>query len=153
LDQIKLKNLREKLGQINKSFFQILTERKNVVDEIIKLKKNSLTLDQIYDPAQERNLFNEMKDELSKLTLEELLAFSLIMESQAGEHYPKFSKLEHWNFTSDLNMTLLSPTLLQLNPQLLFYYLGDKYLKFIKNLEPDFQLKPQYILKTKYSGQ
>lgn len=92
-----LKQLREALGGINSELFELLQRRRDVVDQIQSLKPMAPAGWASFDAQREADFFQSMHDELMALSMKELLAFSLIMESHAGSpaRYPAWSEGVH----------------------------------------------------------
>lgn len=111
---MELSELRLELEGVNKELLSLIRKRRRLAGEIQKFKRKEGR--QTYDPARERELFTALKDELSELSLGELGAFSLLMEDQAGEGYPKWSQGEHRGSAKGLGI----------NPLLLLLFYPDK---------------------------
>jgi len=90
--------LREALAQLNSELFLTITERRNLTMKIQEYK-DSMGRYPHYDPEQEKRLFLLYEDQLRKLSIKELLSFSLIMEDQAMAmapgSYPVWSEFTH----------------------------------------------------------
>lgn len=117
-----LNDLRIELEKINLNFFEILAARKETVDQISEVKNTK----NVFDAQREISYFLSLTPMIKNLTKEELLAFSLIIQSHAqqqGKTYPAFSKGEHLN-----NQEIKSITDL-INPILLYYYDANEYRK------------------------
>ncbi|MCO4754596.1 MAG: chorismate mutase, partial [Bacteriovoracaceae bacterium] len=106
----QLRELRQKLQTLNTELFKVLAERKATARSIQDQKKidNYPT----YDAKRELELFLSLEKELRSLCIKELLAFSLLMESHAGQGYPQWSSTVHLaestgNLSSQINPLLL----------------------------------------------
>ena len=110
----RLKELRQQLKEINLDLFQVLAKRKSVTKAIQDQKK--IDKHQTYDAKRELDLFLSLQGELSHLSPKELFAFSLLMESHAGEGYPEWSSTEHLSTKQSTLYDQINPLLL-----LLFY--------------------------------
>lgn len=122
--ETKLSIYREELAQINSEFFLLLDERRKVSVLIQELKKSEVGKYSHYDPEREKVLFNQFRDSLLKLSLKELLAFSLIMEDQANTlapgAYPSWSRGLHLSDRHHELYEMINPLLLKLTHQSLF---------------------------------
>ena len=90
---VHLAEERQNLFKQTKKILKDLSKRRNLVFEV-QQKKRELGLE-TYDPVREEELFQSLRKELDHLSLEELLSFSLIIESQAGGTYPNWFDGEH----------------------------------------------------------
>lgn len=111
-----LAQLREALAQTNSEFIINLEERRKLCLQIQTLKEKSGISH--YDPDQEKKVFTQANAELKKLSLKELLAFSLVMEDQAQAMapgtYPAWSNRVHLKeFRGEL-FELINPLLLKI---------------------------------------
>lgn len=125
-----LLTLRDKLGELNSDLFLILKKRKEISRKIQALKKTSSSL----DIRRELTLFSEAKADLLSLSDKELLSFSLIMESQAGENYPSWSTGIHLQDKSSCITEMINPFLLKILGRLgeVEKSLNDEYLSMIQ---------------------
>ena len=89
----ELNSCRARLEELNQEFFQILAKRRSITKKIQKAKKESG--DNCYAPERELELFRRQSEFFETCSLKELWSFSLIMEDQAGDSYPKWSEGEH----------------------------------------------------------
>jgi chorismate mutase len=106
--------IREKLLKLNQELVQLLIDRSTLVQQI-QSKKNRNTTFWCYDAKRELDVFTEMSGELSSLSDRELLALSLIMESQANvaEHsYPAWSQKVHLINQANRLYEMINPNLL-----------------------------------------
>tara|TARA_B100001971_G_C18268008_1_gene596075 strand:- start:6392 stop:6781 length:390 start_codon:yes stop_codon:yes gene_type:complete len=102
--------LRSDLLKLTENLLELIKERESVVKKVQDLKvASNLTC---FDPIREKYIFEEFKDLLIKLSLKELFAVSLIIESQAGEHYPKWSEREHLQTTQNTLIEQINPLML-----------------------------------------
>lgn len=124
---------RQKLLTASSEFLEALLKRKSLAAQIVSTK-TELSLP-AYDPDRELHLFFELSHKLEQLTLSELMAFSLVMESQAGESYPRWSSGAH--LSGERIERNLENQFLKMNPLLLLLF----YPKLIKVefLRPDFR--------------
>ena len=92
----KLSELRDSLRDINQQLFKTFLERRGVVEQIQQEKGQTGTFSS-FDYQRELQFFQELKPVLKALSVQELLAFSLLMEGQAGAPvtYPAWSEGVH----------------------------------------------------------
>lgn len=90
---MSLEKFRADLESTNKKILSLIETRRKIVGDIQRVKSN-LGSDK-YDPKRELELFISLRGFLEKLSLKELLSFSLLMEDQAGIGYPEWSQLVH----------------------------------------------------------
>jgi len=92
---MSLPKLRSDLEQINQELFKIILHRREVVEKIQSFKSKDGDFP-FYDEKREKELFEKIQADLEKLTPKELLAFSLLIESQAQigdeRNYPSWFK-------------------------------------------------------------
>ena len=123
----KLDILRDQLQKINEELFTIIKERRGVVERISKEKSsiNKIPKYSNWDPAREWELFNRHLRDLGSLTAEEIFAFSLVIESQAGtiSKYPRWSKREH--IESEGSHSIMG----QINPLLVALIFPEEFKK------------------------
>lgn len=117
--------LRAKLLEINLELFSLIEKRKLIVSRIQDLKtENNLS---VFSPEREIILFEKLSPLLKKLTLKELLSFSLLLEAHADPTeknlYPAFSEMIH------LDKIDKSFLWYRVNPILLYYYDAKSYFK------------------------
>lgn len=133
-----LLQIREALLHLNAQFFLILSDRRTLSLRLQELK-NQTGRYAHYDPDRELVIFNQMKTEISRLSLKELLAFSLIMEDQAMAMapgtYPAWSSEVHLETPSDGLHGLVNPLLLKIGHPELFARLS---------LAPEFSFLKQF---------
>tara|TARA_Y100000385_G_C13071757_1_gene629387 strand:+ start:873 stop:1289 length:417 start_codon:yes stop_codon:yes gene_type:complete len=116
---------RNDLKTLNEEFFLFLEQRSSLVKSIqsTKVKTNNYFC---FDPAHEFSLFSKQTDNLSKLSLKELYAYSLILEDHAcvsEQSYPLWSEQNHLNeknhnLSFGINPILLAVTYKDLYDQL-----------------------------------
>ncbi len=111
-----LAQLREALAQTNSEFILTLEERRKLCLQIQTLKDRSGVSH--YDPEQEKRIFSQGSTQLKKLSLKELLAFSLVMEDQAQAMapgtYPAWSSRVHLKESQGDLFELINPLLLKI---------------------------------------
>jgi chorismate mutase len=130
--------LREKLIQLNTQYFQIISERRAVSLKVQELKSESGRYSN-YDPDREKVVFEHLKNEISILSLKEVLAFSLIMEDQAialePGSYPTWSSGVHIRSRSGELYGMINPILLKISHPDLFARLSfSPEFSFLKQL-------------------
>lgn len=91
-----LVELRENLRDLNHQLFELFLQRRSLVEQI-QQQKNQTGAFAAFDPQREVQFFHDLKDVLASLSFSELLAFSLLMEGQAGAPacYPAWSEGVH----------------------------------------------------------
>jgi chorismate mutase len=118
-----LAQFREALLQLNTQFFFLMEERRNLSLRIQELKEPSGRFSH-FDPEREKEVFEILKPETKKVSLKELLAFSLIMEDQALSmapgSYPTWSQGIHLQEHSRDLFTMINPLLLKITHPELF---------------------------------
>lgn len=111
-----LAQYREALLQLNTQLFMIVSERRFVSQKIQDLKTETGKYPH-FDPTREKLLFEQFKEQISKLSIKELLSFSLIMEDQAMAmapgSYPSWSSGIHLNGNSGELFGMINPILLK----------------------------------------
>ncbi len=115
----KLSELRDDLRDINQQLFKTFLERRVVVAQI-QQQKNRTGAFGSFDSQRELEFFQELKPVLGGLIVQELLAFSLLMEGQAGapSNYPAWSEGVHLLEAPSHNEHRLNPILLRvLHPE------------------------------------
>lgn len=137
-DKELLSTERNKLELINNRFFELLEERRNCVSNITshKIKLNNYSSEMgLFDVSREKELFARLKDSIKGLSLKELFAFSLIIESQVNNKadYPKWSEKIHLFDSQSIDLSVKLHY--QINPVLLFFYNSNlfKELNFTKS--------------------
>ena len=118
--QANLFKLRSQLAQLNTQLFEIIKERSKLTHQLQRAKGEALTTH--YDAQREKQLFSEHKSAFDQLSLRELAAFSLIMESQAGAPvlYPAWSEGIHLVGANGGLESLINPLLLKTSQPELF---------------------------------
>lgn len=119
--QANLSKLRFQLAQLNTQLFEIIKERAELTHQLQRAKGEALTTH--YDAQREKQLFSEHKSAFDQLSLRELAAFSLIMESQAGAPvlYPAWSEGIHLVGANGGGLeSLINPLLLKTSQPELF---------------------------------
>lgn len=133
-----LSQYREALLQLNTQFFLIISERRVLSMKIQELKAASGRYSH-FDPEREKNLFQQLQQDLKGVTVKELLAFSLIMEDQAMAmapgSYPTWSSGVHLTEGSKELYSMINPILLKITHPELFNRLS---------LTPDFSFLKQF---------
>lgn len=132
-----LAQLREALAQTNSEFFLNLAERRKLCIGIQEFKEQTGRFSH-YDPERENLVLKQFEDQLSNLSLRELLSFSLIMEdhavAMAPGSYPSWSLRSHLETPSGEFFEMINPLMLKrfhpelfkrLNFQLEFSFLKD----------------------------
>jgi len=111
-----LTQYREALLHLNTQFFMIVSERRFISQKIQDLKTEMGNYPH-YDPAREILLFKQFQEQITKLTIKELLSFSLIMEDQAMAmapgSYPSWSSGIHLDAMSKELFCMINPLLLK----------------------------------------
>lgn len=130
--------MRAKLLQINLELFSLIEKRKLIVTRIQDIKmENNLS---VFSPEREKDLFEKLAPLLKKLTLKELLSFSLLLEAHADPTeknvYPAFSEMIH------LRKTTKTFLWYRVNPILLYYYDAKSYFKLPLKTKFNFFEKP-----------
>ncbi|MFP5492235.1 MAG: chorismate mutase [Bacteriovoracia bacterium] len=112
----KLSELRANLTEINQKLLTTIKERRALVHEIQQCKESTQNPFSSYDSARESELFARMRHDLLELSDSELLAFSILMEAQAGapERYPAWSSGVHLLEAPQSVMHQLNPLLVKL---------------------------------------
>ncbi len=112
---IKLGELRDSLRDLNHQLFKLMLERRSLVEQI-QQEKTHIDGFASFDCQREQQFFQELKPVLSKLSLQELMAFSLLMEGQAGAptRYPAWSEGVHLLEAPSHNELRLNPILLKI---------------------------------------
>jgi chorismate mutase len=92
----KLAELRDSLRDLNRQLFNLIEERRSIVG-LIQQQKTAVANFAAFDWKRELALFRELESQLRSLSLHELLAFSTLMEGQAGAPamYPAWSDAVH----------------------------------------------------------
>lgn len=111
----ELNQLREALAQSNSEFFLSVTERRRICVRIQTLKEKLGAPH--YNPDREKEVFQQFESDFKALTLKELLAFSLVMEDQAGAMapgtYPSWSTRTHLSESGQELFEMINPLLLK----------------------------------------
>lgn len=120
-----LKEKRKKLQSHTDIFFSWLEERQDLVSDIRNLKYQEIETKtknekRMYDPQREYDIFfaPAFHQNIQALSLKEVLALSLIIESQAQEFldddsYPEWSLAKHVDKGADKISHLINPLLLK----------------------------------------
>jgi hypothetical protein len=112
----KLAQLREVLMQSNSEFFLTLKERRSIAIKIQDMKGYGGRFSN-FSPEREVEVFKLFIDELSALSLKELLSFSLIMEDHAAAlapgGYPAWSSFIHLGNHSHELHEMINPLMLK----------------------------------------
>jgi chorismate mutase len=128
-----LAQYREALAQANSEFFYLLGERRSLCLKVQEYKAPQGKY-QHFDPKREVDLFAASLEQLKKLSLKELFAFSLIMEDQAMAmapgSYPNWSTRIHLSQGQNDLYEMINPLMLNSTHPELFAKL---------NLAADFQ--------------
>ena len=127
----KLHKLRDELFELNQKILSLVDERKLIVREIQQEKTKPLSMGH-FDAAREVQLFKSLKASLKAMEMGELLAFSILMETQAGapEYYPAWSNGIHLNEAPQHHEHRINPFLLrEIHP--------DRFMNI--NLRSDFR--------------
>lgn len=111
----KLSELRDSLRDINQQIFEIFLERRAVVEQI-QQQKNQTGAFSSFDSLRELQFFQDLKPSLAGLSAQELMAFSILMEGQAGAPicYPAWSEGVHLLEAPSHNEHRLNPLLLKI---------------------------------------
>lgn len=134
----KLAQYREALAQANSEFVLLMQERRSLSQKIQELKGLS-GLYAHFDPEREKHLFNNQAEEFKKLTLKEMLSFSIMMEDQASVlapgSYPSWLSGVHLeDFTHETHQ-MVNPILLSVTKKELFKTLKFSHeFAFLKDL-------------------
>jgi len=108
-------SLRSDLFELTSTLISMINSRRDIVSSIQENKK-TLNLG-AFDVVREKTIFTNLKPKLVDFSNKELLALSLMIESQAGDLYPHWSEGEHLNEAAALIEQQINPVLLLiLNP-------------------------------------
>lgn len=114
----ELEQLREALLQSNSEFFFNLSERRKLCIAIQEVKGTTGRFSH-YDPEREKIVFTHFKQQLSSLSLRELLAFSLVMEdhalAMAPGSYPAWSQRLHLSSQPKDLHEMINPLMLKIS--------------------------------------
>jgi len=117
-------NLRNKLRLINLSIFDLFQERRSIVAAIQQHKQSSDFYPN-WNCAVEVTVVRELQPHLQKLSDHELLAFSILMQSQASlgddSKYPNWLEKIHLNNSQEILLERINPTMI--------YVLRPEYFK------------------------
>jgi len=107
--------LRDSLRDLNQQLFDLFLERRTLVEQIQQQKAQNTGFAS-FDCEREQQFFRELKPMLSKLSSHEVLAFSILMEGQAGAptKYPAWSEGVHLLEAPSHNEHRLNPILLSI---------------------------------------
>ncbi len=113
---LNLTDSRKELDLLNKEIFKLFTQRRELVGKIQKYKEASSHHFAHFDPQREKQLFTNLLADLKLLSLSELAAFSMLMESQAGapQKYPQWSEGIHLLETPSCAEHRINPILLKI---------------------------------------
>lgn len=111
----KLSELRDNLRDLNQQLFTLFIERRALVEQI-QLQKGQNDGFASFDSQRELLFFRDLSPTLSRLSSQELLAFSILMEGQAGAptKYPAWSEGVHLLEAPSHNEHRLNPILLSI---------------------------------------
>lgn len=128
-----LAQYREALAQANSELFYLLSERRSLCLKVQEFKVAQGKYPH-FDPKRELEVFAGSIEHLKKLSIKELLAFSLVMEDQAMAmapgSYPNWSARIHLSGPQNEIYEMINPLMLKSTHPQLFSKL---------NLGPDFQ--------------
>ena len=132
----ELINLRENLRVLTAQILTLIEKRKMIVKEIQSLKDDNSEYSN-FNPEQEKNVFQSLKDQLKNLSLRELLIVSLMIEEHAttnASSYPAWSEGEHVDHIEGL-ICQINPILLAVVNKDLYYAisLNNKFKKLINH--------------------
>lgn len=112
----ELEQLREALLQANSELFFTLSERRKLCIAIQEIKGGSGRFSH-FDPDREKIVFSHFRQQLSGLSIRELLAFSLVMEdhalAMAPGSYPNWSQRSHLNTQGKELHEMVNPLMLK----------------------------------------
>lgn len=117
---MNLDQLRVSLKNSSIELIHAINKRHELADQIQTYKINKGM--NLFDPEQEWQVFSSLSADLSKLSMTELYAFSVIAQSQATAHgqYPQWSCGEHLQQSPENLYERTNPILLsQLKPDLI----------------------------------
>jgi chorismate mutase len=129
--------LRESLSKVNEQFFLTIQERRSLTLKIQHFKDSTGSYP-FYAPKHEKKIFLYFRDQLKKLSIKELLAFSLIMEDQAQAFipsaYPIWSERIHLTSSSQNLFEMINPLILKMIHPDFFYRLElSEEFSFLKD--------------------
>ncbi len=114
----ELEHLREGLLQANSEYFFNLAERRKLCISIQEVKGTTGRFSH-YDPEREKIVFTHFKQQLSSLSLRELLSFSLVMEdhalAMAPGSYPAWSQRYHLTTPPKDLHEMINPLMLKIS--------------------------------------
>ncbi|MBY0517394.1 MAG: chorismate mutase [Bacteriovoracaceae bacterium] len=113
---LNLADTRKELDLLNKEIFKLFIQRRDLVAKIQNFKEPSSQSFPHFDPQRELQLFKNLLADLKLMSLSELAAFSLLMESQAGapQKYPQWSEGIHLLETPSCAEHRINPILLKI---------------------------------------
>lgn len=113
-----LERYRESLLQLNSEILISIQERRRICLKIQELKSTQGPYPH-YDPQRELDIFELQKEHFIKLSLKELLSFSLLMEDQAMAlapgSYPSWSTKIHLSQKAGELFEMINPLLLKVS--------------------------------------
>lgn len=109
----ELENHRKELVSITDQILNLISERREVVSKLQKSKNTSGEF-AFFDLERELIVFKNIKDKLKTFSKRELLAISLLIESQAdiNDQYPSWSMRIHLEKYSQTIEEMINPILL-----------------------------------------
>lgn len=112
----ELTRLRVELDGVNRQLLGLVQARRSLVSQIQTHKRPHDRAFECYDSEREWSLLQTLKPQLEQLSPKELLAFSLLMEEQAGApaRYPEWSAAVHLTGGPDAIEHRLNPLLVKL---------------------------------------
>lgn len=124
-----LERYRESLLQLNSEILISIQERRRICLKIQELKSSEGAYPH-FDPAREISIFELQKEHFLKLSLKELLSFSLMMEDQAMAlapgSYPSWSMKIHLSQQVGELFEMINPLLLKVSHPEIFNRLEFK---------------------------
>src|SRR3989338_4723369 len=96
---------------LNQQIINLIRQRRNLVQQISSHKKSQ----ELFDIKREIEVFQKLSIDLSPLTLDELFAFSFLMETQVKQwgQYPSWSKGDHLEQASEHLIHKINPVMLK----------------------------------------
>lgn len=132
-----LERYRESLLQLNSEILISMQERRRICLKIQESKSIQGPYPH-YDPSRELEIFELQKEHFLKLSMKELLSFSLMMEDQAMAlapgSYPSWSQKVHLARPSNELFEMINPLLLKVSHPEIFNRLDFSHeFDFLKN--------------------
>ena len=116
---------RKQLLELNQLILNLYRRRSRVLNDLMLYKKDHRY--PTWDLAQEVKVYFDLKDDLEEFDLEELLSFSLMIESQAikagGLEYPRWSQRVHLKEYHGELFEMVNPVLLRVTRPEMFHKL------------------------------